>query len=387
MARYAQPPWRRPGAAVSLGAAMLLVLWYYARLQAAAGGPAGGPSGVSREALGRAAAGSARRRSAAGAGAGGAAGAPLPSAEGLLYANGSAIPADGALRWAVQPISWFTVLNGPRYYWCDLLASAWHNRITMNIWGWGNAEFNDWLMTWMKLPLSREFAEGLPEDHLVGFVDGADSLFQLSSAEMLPAYERLAAGGSHPLVMSTEINCAVQSLPKHGCDNEVFPMTPHGRRHLNSGLWLGRAGFVRDFYQHVERHYLPQYRQGSVQRNDQSLVGRAFHDGWRRNVSLDAETALFQSVRKAEGHYCQPGQNDQQPPVPDAERGRLKNCLTGHIPGVFHFNGYAKPFLAKWIGHFWWYGRRIDPRAGVFVNRQPVALRALCPKLPFDEGG
>lgn len=303
-----------------------------------------------------------------------------------MYANGSEVPDLHPHRWITSPIAWFTVLNGPRYYWCDMIASAWHNGITMNLWAWGNTEFNDWLMTWLKVPLSRQFAEGLPADHLIGFVDGADSLFQLTSDEMVASYRTLTKGTGRPFVMSTEINCAVQSLPEHGCNNPVFPMTAHGRRHLNSGLWLGPAGFLRTFYRHVEDVYLPRYRQGSVQRNDQSLVGRAYHDGWHDNVTLDAENALFQSVRKAEGHYCQPGENKDLPPVPDPSRGRLKNCKTGSVPGAFHFNGYAKPFLGKWISHFWWQGREIDPRAVVFVNKNPASLRALCPKLRYAAG-
>eukprot|EP01065_Artemidia_motanka_P033419 TRINITY_DN40416_c0_g1_i1.p2 TRINITY_DN40416_c0_g1~~TRINITY_DN40416_c0_g1_i1.p2 ORF type:complete len:371 (+),score=102.54 TRINITY_DN40416_c0_g1_i1:59-1171(+) len=362
-------PHPRVGAAASIAATVLLVLWYHLRVHPVASGDAA----------------TLTRAVPVSAGGKGKAGAPVqPSTSALLYANGTEVPLNDPMRWVVGPITWFTVLNGPRYFWCDLLASAWHNGITVNIWAWGNKDFNDWLMTWMKLPLSRQFAEQMPPDHLVGFVDGADSLFQLTSPEMADTFARITAETGRQMVMSTEINCAVQSLPDHGCGNPVFPMTRHGRRHLNSGLWLGPAGFVRTFYKHVEERYLPLYRQGSVQRNDQSLVGKAYHDGWRANVTLDAENRLFQSVRKAEGHYCQPGEDSSRPPVPDPDRKRLKNCLTGQVPGVFHFNGYAKPFLGKWIHKFWWHGRRIHPRAAVFVNHNPVALRTLCPKLPYD---
>eukprot|EP00756_Hemistasia_phaeocysticola_P048574 Hpha_TRINITY_DN22990_c0_g1::TRINITY_DN22990_c0_g1_i1::g.154047::m.154047 len=362
------PPPTRVWAGCSITVVVLLVLFYHIRFPSHSGAPAARVVKPSKF----------------GAGAGGIAGAPVVSeGGGLIYANGTVVNPDNEEAWVVGPITWFTVLNGPRYFWCEMLASSWHNGVTMNIWGWGNKEFNDWLMTWMKIPLSKSFADGMPEDAFVGFVDGADSLFQLRSEEMLTAYHSLTAGDTKPFVMSTEINCAVQSLPEHGCGNPVFPMTAHGRRHLNSGLWMGRAGFLKEFYGHLERVVLPRYRQGTVQRNDQSIAGKAYHDGWRVNVSLDAESKLFQSVRKAEGHYCQEGQDDKLPPVPDPTRHRLKNCLTDGVPGVFHFNGYAKPFLKKWIDKFWWYDQAIDPRAAVFVNKKPVSLRSLCPKLRY----
>ena len=303
--------------------------------------------------------------------------------EPLYYANGLRVDLEDEMAWKQKDITWFTVLNGPRYYWCDTIASAWHNGITMNIWGWGNTEFNDWLMTWMKIPLAIEFSIGLGDDDMMGFVDGADSLFQKNNKELLDLYD-FAKSPSHDFIFSTEINCAVQSLPLHGCNNSQFPMTPWGMRYLNSGLYLGPSNKLRYFLQWAEKVYLPRYRNGTVQRNDQSVIGKAYHDGWNQNISLDSSNILFQSVRMAEGLYCQEGDNPSKKlPVPDPVTNRLKNCQTGTSPGIFHFNGKAKPFLAKWITKYWWFGKSINPNAVVFVNKKPISLKAICPKLRF----
>ncbi|KAJ9470103.1 Procollagen-lysine [Diplonema papillatum] len=311
------------------------------------------------------------------------AGAGLGGAKELVDAQGKVIDQSDPKAWQQLPVVFFTILNKPRYYWCEMLASAWHNEITMNIWGWGNTEFNDWLHTWMKIPLTIEFSADIDDDVLIGFVDGADSLFQKKPEQILEAYEQ-AKPGDHLFLMSSEINCAVQALAKHGCNNTVFPMTPHGRRYLNSGLYLGPAGNLRTFLKHCEQHVLPNYRIGTVQRNDQSVIGKAYHDGWHKNFTIDASTEVFQSVRMAEGHYCQPQQDNRILPIPDAATGLLRNCLTNNTPSIFHFNGYAKPYLGKWLPKFWWYGKAIPANAGVFVNKKPVSLQALCPKLQYQ---
>eukprot|EP01060_Flectonema_neradi_P022827 TRINITY_DN31041_c0_g1_i1.p1 TRINITY_DN31041_c0_g1~~TRINITY_DN31041_c0_g1_i1.p1 ORF type:complete len:360 (+),score=40.21 TRINITY_DN31041_c0_g1_i1:42-1121(+) len=300
----------------------------------------------------------------------------------LFYANGQRVDVDDDKAWKQKDITWFTILNGPRYYWCQTIESAWHNGITMNLWGWGNTEFNDWLKTWMKIPLAIEFSIGLDKGDMMGFVDGADSLFQKSNSEIMELYDN-AKAPSHHFLMSSEINCAVQSLPFHGCNNTRFPITPWGLRYLNSGLYLGPADKLRYFLQWVEKVYLPRYANGTVQRNDQSVIGKAYHDGWNQNMTLDSSNILFQSVRMAEGQYCQEGGDSKKLPVPDPVTKKLKNCLTDSSPGVFHFNGKAKPFLGNWITKFWWYGKTINPDAVVFVNKKPVSLKAICPKLNY----
>eukprot|EP01063_Lacrimia_lanifica_P002099 TRINITY_DN11087_c0_g1_i1.p1 TRINITY_DN11087_c0_g1~~TRINITY_DN11087_c0_g1_i1.p1 ORF type:complete len:381 (+),score=145.65 TRINITY_DN11087_c0_g1_i1:52-1194(+) len=305
-------------------------------------------------------------------------------AQGFIDAKGREVDPHDEAAWRTHAgaVHWFTILNAPRYYWCETLASAWHNEITMNIWGWGNKDFDDWLATWMKIPLAVEFSEDLPDDAIMGFVDGADSLFQRRSEDILTEYEQLV-GAKYNFAMSTEINCAVQSLPKHGCDNERFPMTPWGRRYLNSGLYMGKVGEIRRFLSFVYKHYLPLFKKGTVQANDQSVIGKAWHDGWSANFTLDTHTRLFQSVRMAEAHYCNSPPEDKKHPVPDPATKLLKNCLTGHAPGVMHFNGKAKPFLGEWLGYYWWHEKAIDPRAVVFVNKQPKHLKELCPKLNY----
>ena len=311
---------------------------------------------------------------------------PLPSTPTFVNAEGKPIDPEDEDAWRQDGITWFTILNDKRYYWCDTLASAFHNNITMNIWGWGNKEFDGWLATWLKIPLAIEFSEGLEEDDLMGFVDGADTLFQSGIATQMEELKKLREE-TYNFVMSTEINCAVQSLPKHGCAVEgVFPETPWGKRYLNSGLYLGNAGKIREFLQFVEKYYLPRYKVGTVQRNDQSVIGKAWHDGWRKNFTLDAYTNLFQSVRMAEGHYCQTGADPSSKlPLVDKATQRLKNCLTNNTPSVFHFNGKAKPFLEKWIVKFWWHGRKLPPNAVVFLNKKPTSLKKLCPKLKYSK--
>eukprot|EP00754_Rhynchopus_humris_P044858 Rhum_TRINITY_DN4438_c0_g1::Rhum_TRINITY_DN4438_c0_g1_i1::g.14256::m.14256 len=330
----------------------------------------------------------------------------------LVTADGRPVRADDLEAWKQPGVTFFTILDDKRYFWCDTLASAWHNKITMNVWGWGHKGFKGWLDTWLKIPLAIEFSEGLDDEALMGFVDGADTLFQKGIPDILETYhglirtggnvdaaEAAAAGGTeagdeavtpaaYDFVMSTEINCAVQSLRGHGCNNTRFPLTPWGRRYLNSGLYLGNAARLRSFLRFVEQYYLPRYRKGTVQRNDQSVIGLAYHEGWSRNFTLDARTTLFQSVRMAEDQYCQEGETAEKRaaklPVPDAGTGLLKNCLTQGVPAIFHFNGKAKPFLGRWIKKYWWYGRKIPSNAVVFVNKKPVALRKICPKLKFE---
>ncbi|MXN64271.1 hypothetical protein GR183_05095 [Stappia sp. GBMRC 2046] len=162
-----------------------------------------------------------------------------------------------------------------------------------------------------------EYLSAQEPDEIVMFVDGYDVVFLTGGGEI----ERKFTASGHPLVFSTEQNCNV-----NGGFFTRFPVWfryPKGKRpyrFINSGTYIGRAGYMRDF---LRRADVP------LTASDQTVINRYFVDH-PAELSLDCDQEIF---------TCTAGRTGLEEEDYRVEEGRLRNILTNSLPCVLHCPG------------------------------------------------
>lgn len=84
-----------------------------------------------------------------------------------------------------------------------------------------------------------EHLQDVSRSEIIFFSDGHDTSFLAGEAEILKVYKSFNA----PLVFSAEINCWPTDDVK-----PLYPTSSHHFKYLNSGAFIGEAGFIRDLY-------------------------------------------------------------------------------------------------------------------------------------------
>ncbi|NRG19078.1 hypothetical protein HPQ64_15410 [Rhizobiales bacterium] len=162
-----------------------------------------------------------------------------------------------------------------------------------------------------------EYLSAQEPDEIVMFVDGYDVVF-LAGAEEI---ERKFDAFGHPLVFSTEQNCNV-----NGGFFSRFPVWlryPKGKRpyrFINSGSYIGRAGYMREFLQRID---------ATQAASDQTVINR-YYVKHPSELALDYDQEIF---------TCTAGRTGLEEEDYRVEDGRLRNLVTDSLPCVLHCPG------------------------------------------------
>lgn len=162
----------------------------------------------------------------------------------------------------------------------------------------------------------------IPDSQLVLFVDGYDTVFQYPASVLLARFREIGADvlfGAEKDCWPSEEVCEQYALRTDG----VF-------RYLNSGTYMGNAGFLKDILAEFE---------DNPEADDQLFFSRYLRDyrhGKRKTrVLLDTECSLFQTLSS----FSRPDWDCYGPTY------RLSNTITSTKPVVIHGNGASKRTL------------------------------------------
>ena len=159
-----------------------------------------------------------------------------------------------------------------------------------------------------KLNYIKQYVELLPDDHIVLFVDGYDVLF-LANKEMI--LQKFLAFNV-PFVISAEKGCFSAAIN--------YPNSPTPFRYINSGGYIGYAGFIKKMLQAIEIN---------EPLSDQGQLTRYFLEN-NFPFTLDYYSQIF---------LCLYDARDGEIVIDD--RLQLVHCLaTNSDPCIIHDNGY-----------------------------------------------
>ena len=182
-----------------------------------------------------------------------------------------------------------------------------------------------------KITLFHDAIKDLPADDLVMFVDGYDVLFCADSDEIINKFESMNIP-SDMVLFSAERACWPVKTPYENlCTNaykrEGLPDIQTPYKYLNSGMYMGRVGAIRNIISPRLGEIEPGTDdQGFYAENYTGLTPGA------RKIVLDSESVIFQNlVEEPEGNIAF---------LPNEKR--WMNVTTKTKPSVFQGNGPSK---------------------------------------------
>eukprot|EP00742_Colponemidia_sp_Colp-10_P014567 GILJ01016555.1.p1 GENE.GILJ01016555.1~~GILJ01016555.1.p1 ORF type:complete len:356 (+),score=34.30 GILJ01016555.1:87-1070(+) len=276
----------------------------------------------------------------------------------------------------IRPVHVVTHADHAGHQFCSLLYTAALRGIKMTVLGWKDRERNKL----RKLTTMVEFLQTIPEDDLVLFTDGFDTMFVGGDLrELVDKYESFES----PIVVAAETNCWPFRYPYGDAptmrfnihDRTViggdvcneFPVPPHKSpfRYLNSGNLMGTAAALLPLYQSI-------LREGDLETmEDQREFALRYLNG-KFGMVLDTQTTIFHPLEQA-FHYLV-----QQP------NGHWFNTATGQYPLIVHFNGdksrmnhFAETLRQQTVD----LRRNLNIRSFFsFRNRGDVSFDVVCPE-------
>lgn len=168
----------------------------------------------------------------------------------------------------------------------------------------------EWFGLGIKVRLIHQFVRTMKREQVVLFADAWDSLVVKAAGTILEKFRSLR----HPLVFSAERNC----WPRADLE-ALYPHAPTPYRFLNSGGWIGEAGYVADLLQRWGAERIT-----ASERSDQEWWSERFI-AEPAAIHLDVYCKLFQCMEVGEDHL--------------ENRGGIYNRVTGEYPSVIHALG------------------------------------------------
>ncbi len=194
-----------------------------------------------------------------------------------------------------------------------LLHSCQYNGITIDILGMGDP----YLGNGQKLLYMLEYMKDLPNNDIVLFSDGFDTLFLNDKKTILKKFLAMKV----PCLFSAEVNCFPEP---ELC--VYFPPSPTKFKYINTGNFIGYVGHLRQIFTNMNP--IPNDC-------DQRQTIRYYVDGHQNEINLDYYCELFFPLHALDR-------------IDFSTRKKTKtvNCLsTGTKPCIVHGNGLSKHFL------------------------------------------
>jgi hypothetical protein len=314
-------------------------------------------------------------------------------------------------------IVFVTVQTGATPTWCRMLLSGFlsGNVSVVNL-AWGHKYAHIKRPRWI---LDFIDQAKLPNDHILFFGDGGDTLFagmppshiaetfgRLTHSIDTPSeYGRVLAGEMLPALMfNAEANCYHQQtfhgswgVKKGKCLSAYKRHNPNITtvyRYLNAGAWIGRVWAVRKVFAEVRRII---DKDASLW-CDQSVIGGVYLSARFRGVlGLDHFNRIFLPTYhlRPERDLCPPEEHHQGLRQRSSEPN-LRMCHSGHVPSFIHFNGKSEgAFTMQVIQRTsWWRAAAAERVEAVSAARRrgvtfladldhPVSIGTVCPHLGF----
>ena len=165
-----------------------------------------------------------------------------------------------------------------------------------------------------KLKGYHRYLQQIPEDEVVLFIDAYDILILANEKTIVDKFLSMGA----PLVIAAETNCFPFShLSSH------YPLSPTKFKYLNSGSYLGYAGFIRRIYDGLSP--IPD------DIDDQGLLSVYFLHHPDKFL-LDYTCQLFLTLYQV----------DKKELVLDSKNKSVRSLTTESEPCLIHGNGPAK---------------------------------------------
>lgn len=159
--------------------------------------------------------------------------------------------------------------------------------------------------------------ENVPDDEIVLFVDGWDTMFNAGSGILLSRYNRDFKG---KMVIASEMLC----WPPH-IKPERYNNSNHIFRYLNSGVYIGPCKLVRETVKKAI---------DTQDHDDQGALAEVFLTDKSGNLVLDSDCKLFQCINGATKFL-----------EVNKYKGNVFNNLTKTEPAVLHFNGNSDSLI------------------------------------------
>lgn len=178
-----------------------------------------------------------------------------------------------------------------------------------------------------KIQYLLEYLASTEDDEAVMFVDGYDVVFLAGVEEIEAKFKAFR----HPLVMSTEQNCNVDGGTLRRFRTWLaYPKGKKPYRFINSGAFVGQAGYMRALLQGLEVRPID---------CEQTKLNR-YITTHRDALALDYDQQIF---------TCTAGRTGLEEEDYAIEGERLRNRITGSLPCILHCPGKNYIGLEKLI--------------------------------------
>jgi len=202
----------------------------------------------------------------------------------------------------------------------------------------------------VKDALLSSFLEGVSDDEIIFFTDATDAVFVAKEAEILAKFKAF----NSPLVFSAEINC----WPDRDLEKD-YPAPSVHFKYLNSGGFIGNAGFIKQLYQKYpifDASYNPRFFW-----SNQYYWNTVYKAEWPK-IKLDHYGEIFYNTAISVTHIDELNRQLADPAevsvMFDREKfrldqeicfsdGRVKSYLTDSLPCHIHFPGTISKLLME----------------------------------------
>jgi len=198
------------------------------------------------------------------------------------------------------------------------------------------------------------YLDGAADDEIVFFTDATDAAFISGEEEIL---EKFALFNS-PLVFSAEINCWPDRALEDG-----YPSPQAHFRYLNSGGFIGKAGFIRKIYEkypifetanHPSFFWSNQYYWNTIYKMESNIIRIDHNCDIFYNTAIPLEDFAIYKQELRDKAAVDRLINEERIRLDNEilfENGRIKNKITNSSPCHIHFPGQiSKQLMDK--GYF-----------------------------------
>jgi hypothetical protein len=202
----------------------------------------------------------------------------------------------------------------------------------------------------LKDALLHEYLKDVSDEELIFFTDATDAAFLADEKEILRKFHTF----NSPLVFSAEVNCWPDSAMQ-----DTYPAISTHFRYLNSGGFMGKAGFIKEIYNKYpifdpvfdsEFNWSNQYYWHHVFIKESSNIKLDHHCElfyntaiWYDNIN-DFRTRLRSSNEKQVMYQAEKLRLDNEIIFAN---GRIKSNITQTLPCHIHFPGPISKMLME----------------------------------------
>lgn len=191
----------------------------------------------------------------------------------------------------------------------------------------------------LKDELLEDYLTDTDNDELIFFSDGNDAVMMAQEKEIVEKFER----ANSQLIFSAETNCWPDIA-----FSEKYPRVDSPYRYLNSGGFMGRAGFIKDLLKDKELE-LEKFK-----RSNQYLWSQRYFKSADK-ITLDTRCEIFLTFTPPETFFFAVNTPEYFSSLDEwfqrnfsINGSRIFNKITRNIGCHAHFNGFSKALMINY---------------------------------------